>query len=270
MASVKANGIELYYESHGEGQVIVFAHGVGGNHASWYQQVAFFARRYRVITFDHRGFGNSTDDPEGPGRAAFVDDLEALLDSLEIRDAALVAQSMGGWTMLGFTLRHPERVKALVMADTLGGITEPGPMADQLAEIAAATRDMPQLERVLSRSFPDRDPAKAELYLQLASFNRADRFNLRGSSGQAPRPSQVAELDVPILFLAGDEDVLVPPQILKQVQKAIPKSGLEFVPGAGHSVYFEAPDSFNQSVLRFLEGVGFAGRGGEVAAGKAG
>ncbi|HLI49286.1 MAG TPA: alpha/beta hydrolase, partial [Chthonomonas sp.] len=115
------NGIDLYYGDYGQGTALVFAHGVGGNHASWYQQIAFFSRWYRVIAIDQRGFGNSHDTPDGPGAAAFVDDLAALLDHLGIERAILVAQSMGGGTCLGFALRYPERTLALVMADTSGG-----------------------------------------------------------------------------------------------------------------------------------------------------
>jgi 3-oxoadipate enol-lactonase len=257
---VTANGIELYYEEQGDGPSLVFAHGVGGNHASWYQQVPFFARWYRVITFDHRGFGNSTSSPEGVDRSSFVGDLEALLDALGIDETALVAQSMGGWTMAGFTLRHPGRVRALVMADTLGGITQAGPLADRLADLGRATRDLPQLERVLAPQFPRQNPAKAELYLQLASFNVANRFNLRGNSGSTPSPADMEKLDVPILFLVGQEDVLYPPDVIRSVHEAIPHSKLVVVPDAGHSVYFESPDVFNHEVLGFLRSCGYTGK----------
>lgn len=259
MPTVSTNGVDLYYESQGDGPPIVFAHGVGGNHASWYQQVPFFARWYRVITFDHRGFGNSSDDPTGPGRAAFVDDLEGLLSALGVEQTALVAQSMGGWTMLEYTLRHPERVRGLVMADTLGGITEPGPLADLQADLAGRTRDLPQLDRVLAPGFPSRHPAQAELYLQIASFNRADRFNLRGDTGVSPRPGEVAKPKTPILFLVGAEDVLHPVEEIRQVHEAIPGSSFTVVPDAGHSVYFEAPDVFNHAVLSFLSSAGYPG-----------
>jgi 3-oxoadipate enol-lactonase len=260
MPVLSTNGIDCYYESHGDGPAVVFAHGVGGNHASWYQQVPFFRRWYRAVTFDHRGFGNSTDVADGPGRAAFVDDLEGLLDGLGIRDVALVAQSMGGWTMLGYAMRHRERVRALVMADTLGGMTEPGPLADLQADIGRRTRDLPQLERVLAPGFAKRHPAKAELYLQMASFNLADRFNLRGDNAPPPRPSDVAALGLPILFLAGAEDVLHPVSEIRMAQQAIEGSELAIVPDSGHSVYFESPDVFNREVLSFLQRSGYPGR----------
>lgn len=68
MPKAQVNGIELYYEVHGEGPPIVFAHGAGGNHLSWWQQVPFFtAQGYRCVTFDHRAFGQSLDGADGPG-----------------------------------------------------------------------------------------------------------------------------------------------------------------------------------------------------------
>ncbi len=116
MSSAKINGIELHYQTHGEGEAIVFAHGAGGNLLSWWQQIPFFSQNYKCIVFDHRGFGHSLDAPDGPGGEAFVDDLRGLLDHLEIDSAHLVAQSMGGRTALGFALAHPERTRSLLMA----------------------------------------------------------------------------------------------------------------------------------------------------------
>ena len=75
MSSARINGIDLHYQSYGEGDAIVFAHGAGGNLLSWWQQIPFFSQRYRCVTFDHRGFGHSYDLPDGPGANAFVDDL---------------------------------------------------------------------------------------------------------------------------------------------------------------------------------------------------
>src|SRR4051794_27582915 len=125
MATLRIDGFELYYEVHGEGYPLVFAHGVGGNHASWFNQIPAFTDRYKMVVFDHRGFGNSRDAANGPGRSRFVADLLALFDHLKIEQAGVIAQSMGGGTCSHFTWKHPERVKALVLADTLVGLKLP-------------------------------------------------------------------------------------------------------------------------------------------------
>ena len=123
MPFASINGIELCYDIRGDGpQALVFAHGAGGNHLSWWQQVPLFAQRYRVVSFDHRGFGRSHDTAAKPGPRQFIADLEGLLDHLGIAKAALVAQSMGGLCAMGLTLTKPARVSALVMADTVLGI----------------------------------------------------------------------------------------------------------------------------------------------------
>jgi pimeloyl-ACP methyl ester carboxylesterase len=89
---------KIYYESYGEGPALIFAHGAGGNASSWWQQVPHFADRYRVITFDHRGFGRSICPDEALDIKCFVDDLVCIMDTEVIDTATLVCQSMGGWT----------------------------------------------------------------------------------------------------------------------------------------------------------------------------
>ena len=260
MPLTKVNGIDFYYESHGDGPVVVFAHGAGGNHVSWFQQVPFFSRRYRVITFDHRGFGQSR-DANGLGRGSFVDDLRALLDELGVQRASLVAQSMGGTTAMGFAVRYPERVSALVRADTLGGVPLPGEWGDLQRRTADATRDLPQIERVVSRSLPVRDPVKAQLYLQIASFNPDNGTRLTPSPGAvAPAPISIEDVaatakQVSMLFLGGAEDVLQPPGLIRAAAALVPGAQFALVPDSGHSVYFEQPDVFNFEVDRFLTNV---------------
>ena len=163
MSKAPVNGIELYYESSGKGPAVVFAHGSGGNHLSWWQQVPVFSLSYRCITFDHRGFGQSLNPPGAPGREAFVEDLRALLDHLEIEKAFLVAQSMGGLTCLGFALAFPQRTTGLVLADTTGGIGEQGVVKE------LRRRQIPDdlMLRALSPGFQEREPAKAFLYREI-------------------------------------------------------------------------------------------------------
>ncbi len=257
MPKAAVNGVDIYYEVHGDGPAITFAHGVGGNHASWVFQIPYFSRWYKVITFDHRGFGNSSEAPDAPGRTKFIDDLRGLLDHLGVERTALVAQSMGGWTCLGLTLTSPERVSALVLADTPGGITWPGPYNDLMEQVRQRTDFLGQLERVLSNDLPQRNPGLAQLYSQIASFNYYDRKNLKGQTPPVT-PEQLAGMKTPTLFLVGALDVLYPPEAARMVYKLVPGASLEVVEDSGHSVYFEQPGAFNHVVHSFLRrnGVG--------------
>src|SRR6266508_6819630 len=114
MPTVHVNDIDLYYELHGKGPAVVFCHGAGGNHLSWWQQVPAFRDRFRCIIFDHRAFGRSHDD--GSGRQWFARDDEPLLTHLGEESCAVVAHSMGGRTAIGLTFRTSTRVWAIVLS----------------------------------------------------------------------------------------------------------------------------------------------------------
>src|SRR3954468_114284 len=115
---VDHDGERIYYEVVGEGGVpLVLSHGAGGNHAVWYQQVAPFAVDRTVVTWDHRGYGRSTDRADRSGPEVAVGDLLAVLDALGIERADLVGQSMGGWTVVGAALARPGLARSLVLAD---------------------------------------------------------------------------------------------------------------------------------------------------------
>jgi 3-oxoadipate enol-lactonase len=250
MPITQVNGINLYYEVHGDGPAIVFAHGAGGNHLSWWQQVPVFARQYRCVTFDHRGFGQSPDIPNGPGSQAFVEDLNQLLDHLKIEHVVLVAQSMGGRTCLGFTLAHPDRVQALVMADTTGGFAD-ARMAQRRAEGEVAMTGPNPPPRTYARHFPEEQPAPAFLYEQIRALNPPRHE----ASVPGPTAEEVRALRTPTLLIVGEHDVIAPPAIMKMFQSYIPHARLAEVAGAGHSVYFEKPEAFNRTVVEFLKEV---------------
>src|SRR5262245_32993797 len=131
--SLERPGCRLYYEISGAGPALVFAHGLGGNHASWWQQVAHFAGRYTCVTFAHRGFFPSSPIAGGPDPGDYADDLAALLDHLDLAQVCLVAQSMGGWTAIEYALRRTGRLSALVLAATTGSI--------DLAQLLAGERE---------------------------------------------------------------------------------------------------------------------------------
>jgi 3-oxoadipate enol-lactonase len=256
MPVLMISGDEFYYEDHGEGPAIVLAHGVGGNHASWFHQVETLSRSYRVITFDHRGFGRSS-DVAGLGRGGFVADLTALLDYLRIDRAVLVGQSMGGGTCLAFATAHPERCAALVMASSLHAVHEDAEVGPIMAAAREATRDLPQPERVLDAGFRAEHPIQARLYAALASFNRIDRHGLAGEWPSLTPPEAIG-VGKPVLFMAGVKDPIFPVEAVRAVQARAAGSFLvEF--DAGHSVFFEQPAAFSDSLLSFLIACGIRG-----------
>ncbi|VVE10230.1 alpha/beta fold hydrolase [Pandoraea terrigena] len=241
----------IYYETHGRGLPVVMLHGVGGNHASWFYQLTGWAQRFQLITFDARGFGKST-DAESLGRSAFTEDLTRLLDHLGIQRAALVAQSMGGGTAVDFTCRFPERVCALVLADTLVWLDPPPEMAADFLAVQVQTQNLNQLERVLGETFRGAQPELSELYLQIASFNHYTVKTLTGTQTRY-RPQALALTGVPALFVVGEEDVLFPPSLIRKAWREVPGADWITLEKAGHSAYFEAAESFNRLVGHWLE-----------------
>ncbi len=253
------NGIQFYYESHGEGPAVVFAHGAGGNHLSWWQQIPVFSKRYRCITFDHRAFGRTLDG-EGEakaGRRAFHDDLRDLLDLLDIPEARVVAQSMGGRTAVGFALRNPGRCKAMVLAGTTGGAVTEGIRAEQAAYRSTEIGQRTLMQRAVSADLAQISPEMDFLYRSIGRLNppRARDFlaPIAGYSGSSA--TRLAEAGFPILFLVGRHDAITPPEIIERCHQAVPGSQYRVIEDSGHSAYFEQPAAFNDAVMRFLEGM---------------
>lgn len=254
MAYVEAGESRLYYEDYGQGTPVLMAHGVGGNHASWYRQIPYFQKVCRPITFDHRAFGNST-DVEGLGRSAFVDDIARLMDALEIDSAVMVGQSMGGGSTAAFTCRFPDRVKALVHCDSLAAVVLDEPYATELKALNASTLNLSQVERVLGATTRATDPERTLLYVQLASFNSVNIKTVKG----APTPwtpRELAATGVPVLFVAGEEDVICSPSLIRVMHTQAPGSRYVEIPRAGHSAYFEQAEAFNVAVLDYLASLG--------------
>jgi len=268
LPTAEINGIQLYYEDYGSGFPVVFAHGAGGNHMSWWQQVPALSRRYRCITFDHRGWGLSLDvDDRGP--AAFIEDLTRLIDHLGLDETFLVAQSMGGLSCLGFAIRHPERVRGLVMANTFAGMRREVWLAssDELRLLVQSVwqrRRENGVKRALGRSFTSAHKERAFLYKlirmvnehgpnRLQTENQVQRLRaLERTAETGITREALADLPTPVFFIGGEEDEVMPVSLMAVAETLIPNARMTVVPGAGHSVYFEQPDVFNQLLLDFF------------------
>ena len=247
----------LYYELHGstraDAPVLVLAHGAGGNTLIWWQQVPFFARTHRVLTLDHRGFGRSTCAPGHFHAREFADDLRAILDHAKVERAALVCQSMGGWTGLPAALAFPERVSALVLSGTPGGVFTPRVIEAFRAIGRVASEEGIRGNRALAPAFAEREPARAFLYDQVAGLNAGLPPAALATLGETRVDlAQLAAHRVPTLMISGERDALFPPDALKEAAAQIPGCRVVDFPGAGHSPYFEDARRFNQIVADFL------------------
>jgi pimeloyl-ACP methyl ester carboxylesterase len=259
---VDSGGEQIYFESVGAGETVVLSHGGGGNHAIWYQQVPVLAQEYRVVTWDQRGFGRSSDQNRQSGPATAVEDLRALLDHLDVDRAHLVGQSMGGWAVMGFALKYPERVRSLILADTLAGIMTPEAAEWYDADPPQGVTRPEQLpitrHPALSDALGDRDPEKAFLYRQIGSAAPAGvDTELRQSRLRQTRYAieEVRSLRMPVLFLVGEHDSTFPPAMIGSIARECTGAQLKELPGAGHSPYFETPDAWNAAVMDFLDRV---------------
>ncbi len=272
MPFANVNGIELYYEEQGKGFPVVLAHGAGGNHISWWQQVPEFSRRYRCITFDQRGWGLSVDrDDWGP--AAFSDDLAGLLRHLEIGEAFLVGQSMGGFTCLAFALANSLRVRGLVMANTFAGMRREVWLASSddvrsQAQSVWQRRREDGVKRALARDFSGKHKDRAFLYKQIRLLNEHGPSRLQSDAQvqrlraleRAPDTGATREalgaLTTPVLFVGGEHDEVMPVSLMEVAQGLLPNARMIVVPGAGHSVHFEQPEIFNHAALEFFASCG--------------
>jgi len=265
------DGVRLYYEETGAGTPVVFVHEFAGDTRSYEGQLRYFARRYRAIAYNARGYPPS-DVPaevERYSQERACDDIRAVLDGLGIAKAHIVGISMGGFATLHFGFAYPERALSLVVAGCGYG-AEPGKrqqFADEVANTARHIADAGMKVTAESYAigptrvqFQNKDPRGwAEFAAQLAEHSTSGSANtMRGV--QARRPSlwdltePMRRLEVPTLVMTGDEDepCLEPGLLMKRM---IPTAALIVFPNTGHAVNLEEPDLFNRSVADFFHQV---------------
>ncbi len=250
MPYAKINGTELYYEVHGSGAPVVLAHGGASNHISWYRQVVGLRDRYTVVTYDQRGFGFTEEN--GDFAATAFDDLLGLFDHLGFEQAALLGQSLGGVVVAGFTSRHPERVRALVLSSTPAGLVDTGRKAP---DPDAPQPSYTELARgmVSQDEFAKRSPEVHFLTEEIIGMNtRVVPRRLNGTFHARNDIAPIVEAGIPVLLINGEDDPRGTTGHMEKIRDQIPGSRLVIVPGGGHLVYLENPEPYNAHVLEFL------------------
>jgi pimeloyl-ACP methyl ester carboxylesterase len=262
------DGVKLAYTEVGEGAPLLFVHEFAGDMESWEPQLRHFARRYRCIAFNARGYPPSDvpGDPAAYSQARAADDIASVMDHLGLASAHVVGLSMGGFATLHFGLRHAARARSLVVAGCGYG-AEPQARAgfheecDATIAFIRANGMAAFAERYAvgpSRvQFAAKDPRGfAEFQRRLAGHSAEGAINTQ-LGVQRQRPSlydltgPMAALTVPMLVLTGDEDwpCLAPGILLK---RTIQSAALAVMPNCGHAINLEDPDTFNRLIGDFL------------------
>lgn len=266
---LKLQDAEIYYEVTGDGPALIFVHGLGGNHLSWWQQIPYFSDRYKCINFSHRGFAISKNFSNRIGHEVFSEDLHALIENLGLNEVYLVAQSMGGWTSLTYTLKFPKKVKGLVLTSTSGTIdftkaknfdSEEYSRWEKDAELQKIKLKEKRILPAIGQQMMDENPYLAHIYEQIYnltpySYKEFIRANIK--SNRVLSPDVFKFLEIPILFITGANDILFPPSGGSAVAAELKNTHCVNFENTGHSVYFQKPDDFNRVVDEFLSAVSY-------------
>lgn len=256
--------IPLAHREAGSGQPLVLLHAFPLSSAMWLEQRELLGSRCRVITPDQRGFGGSALGADEPSLAACADDVIALLDGLGLDRVVLGGLSMGGYVAMELLRRAPERVSALLLADTKASADAPEAREGRLRTAEVVERDgtdslaETMLPVLLGSTTLETRAAVAGRVRGLVAAAPAPAVAW-ASRAMADRPDSVDVLratDVPALVVVGDEDALSPVAQAQQMVDALPQGRLAVLPAAGHLTAVEDPAAFAAVVGGFLDEIG--------------
>jgi pimeloyl-ACP methyl ester carboxylesterase len=247
----KLNGIEIEYQDGGLGSPVLLGHGYSATGRMWDGQRAALGDRYRIVSWDMRGHGQ-TESPKDPAQysaALTVADMRALLQHCGIERAVVGGLSLGGYVSLAFYLAHPEMVRALVICDSGPGYRNAEARAawNQRAHERAAELEAKGLEALAGRSREMREAMGHHASAQGLAHAARGMLAQEGSDVI----DGLGSIRVPTLVIVGDQDqpFLAP---CEYMAKKIPDARLEIIPGAGHSSNLDQPTIFNRVLSEFL------------------
>lgn len=253
--------------SCGSGIPLLLLHAFPLDHGMWEAQEQL-AESVRIIAPDQRGFGGTPGQPPIGSVAEMADDAVALLDALHVVEPAFVCGvSMGGYVAQHVAVRHPDRVRGLILCDTKLDADTPearsgrASLAAKVGRLGAGILAETMLGTLLAQSetarTQPRRPAIEELLRQTIARQPVATIQaaLAAMGNRADMTEAMRSLAVPTLLIVGKEDTFTPPAIMQRMEEVLPDARLLIVPHAGHLVPLEAPEVFNAAVLEFLHAV---------------
>jgi pimeloyl-ACP methyl ester carboxylesterase len=263
MPRITVNGCEIYYEEVGAGpQTVVFAHGLLWSGRMFEAQVAALSGRYRCVTFDFRGQGQSEVTASGYDMDTLSEDAAALVEKLHLAPCHFLGLSMGGFVGMRLAARRPELVRSLILMETSADPEPPEnvPRYRMLSRVARWLSMRLVAGKVLPIMFGRKflsDPARAEerekwRQCLLANDKIGTSRATEGVITRLPVDNEIPAIRVPTLILCGDQDVATPPAKAERIRSLIPGSRCVIIPGAGHSSSIEEPAAVNAAIAKFL------------------
>jgi pimeloyl-ACP methyl ester carboxylesterase len=269
---VSVNGIELAYETYGDGPPLVLAHGYIASKEMWDYQVGPFSERYRLVVYDMRGHGQSDAPPEddaGYTMETLVEDQRALMDHLGIEQAYVGGLSMGDSIAMRFALTYPRRVRALLLFDTSAGHTPAGEEMrrqwqtnhDLIASFIRSTGVAQTLRNLYAQRVQTPGTGATEAPPEVQAFMaRMHDLSPDGFLGagralweQDSVLDRLPEVTAPTLILVGDMDFLLEPS--RAMHEKLPSARFSLIRGSGHGTAMWQPAKFTSAVLDFLADV---------------
>ena len=261
MPKLSVNNIDLHYEIIGQGQPVLFIHGLGSSARDWEYQISFFSKQYRVITFDLRGHGQSQ-KPAGPySMSLFAQDTAELIKSLGVAPVHVVGISLGGMIAFQLAVDYPDLIKSLVIANAWAEVV-PHTLKDHwnvfMRFTVARLFGMRKTGEVLGkRLFPKEEQAELKrLFVEHWAENDKQAYldTLHAIVGWSVM-DYVHKIDLPTLMLSAEYDY-TPISDKEVVVAKMPQADLVVIPDSRHATPVDSPQKFNDAVISFLSKLG--------------
>ncbi|MET3037243.1 alpha/beta hydrolase [Chryseobacterium sp. NRRL B-14859] len=232
------NGIKMYCETYGKGQPLLLIHGNGGSIVDFSKQIPFFSKHYKVIVADSRAHGKSIDKGEALTYEMMSDDYAELLQKMKIDSAFVIGWSDGGINGLLLSIRHPEKVKKLIIT---GANLRPDSTAVQSDVFKRVSSNYTKFKDQFAKN-----NNKTDLDYSVLKYKRllSEQPNID--------PKALHSIKVPVLVIGGDYDVIKPEHTL-EIFRNIPKANLWILPNSGHSTLVVYTDEFNTKADTFFK-----------------
>ncbi|HLJ87274.1 MAG TPA: alpha/beta hydrolase [Candidatus Angelobacter sp.] len=261
MATIKVNGVELFYKESGSGpETIVFSHGLLMDHSMFDAQRAAFQGQYRVIAYDHRGQGQSQASTQCD-MDTLTDDAAAFIQALNAGPCHFAGLSMGGFVGIRLAARHPELVRSLTLMCT-GAESEPlhnrirYGLLGQIVKIVSPAPFVAIAIRELFGATTRKDPSKQALVeawkAKIRSWPRTLAYSILSVMNRRDAAADLGVIRCPTLVITGEDDTAQPPQNGERMAAGIRLSTFIKIPACGHSCSLEAPEAVVEAMKKIL------------------